>query len=114
VCVLYVAAAMIEFAVLLHLKRTSETIENQDVSSLNIERIQPPSKILLNVSEDNENGTEEPLNVEKFTVQDDEVVRKQGKLFLRKTKRIDYITLFVSSMTFCLFNCIYWIYYLLF
>ena len=113
-CVFFVAAAMIEYAVLLHMNRFSDTIANQFVSPSNIQLIKSLSKGMLNLIVDNENGADGLLNIENSTCQNDKGITKQQELFLPKTKRIDYITLFVSCITFCLFNCIYWTYYLLF
>ena len=114
-CVFFVAAAMIEYAVLLHLNRMSETIGSQFVSPSNIQQIQSTSKGTLNLIVDDKNGGEGLLNAENSTCpcQNDKGIEKQRNLFLHKTQKIDYITLFVSCITFCLFNCIYWSYYVL-
>ena len=104
---------MIEFAVLLHLKRRSETIVSQFAYKSSMKRRPPALKTILNSDGDAENVMDDLLNTATPSLENDESIKKERKLFLRKTKRIDYMTLFVSSMTFTLFNCIYWIYYLL-
>ena len=112
-CVFFVAAAMIEYAVLLHLNRISDTIASQFISPSNMQGILA-SRGILDLIVDNEKGAEGLLNIDNnSTCQKEKWIAKQERIFLRKTKRIDYITLFVSCITFCLFNCVYWTYYFL-
>ena len=107
---------MIEYAVLLHLKRNSEHKDRQQSDQTNGTARSPVvSKRLLSMNNDGDNKSYEDSNMElSFLKIRNNSALHQKMVFLNKSNRIDNIALIVFSLAFSLFNCIYWIYYLYF
>ena len=106
---------MIEYAVLLHLKRSYEHQIRQQSGETNGISYSSPSKRLLNMHDDQNNKlTEDPnLEVTFARIKNDSILNQKTE-FLNTANRIDNIALIVFNLAFCLFNCLYWICYLLF
>ena len=106
---------MIEYAVLLHLKRNSEHKDRQQSDQTNGATHSSVSKRLLNMNNDEDNKSYEDSNVQLsfIKIRNDSALH-QKMVFLNKSNRIDNIALLVFSLAFSLFNSIYWIYYLYF
>ena len=106
---------MIEYAVLLQLKRNSEHNVRQQSDQTNGTARSPVSKRLLSMNNDGDNKSYEDSNMElSFLKIRNNSALHQKMVFLNKSNRIDNIALIVFSLAFSLFNCIYWIYYLYF
>ena len=106
---------MIEYAVLLHLKRSSEHKVRKQSDQTNGTTNSSVSKRLLNMNndEDNKLSEESNLHVSFIKIKNDSAMH-QKMVFLNKSNRIDNIALVFFNLAFSLFNCIYWIYYIYF
>ena len=107
---------MLEFAVLLHLKRGSENKISRLISSQTFKphhNNESSTKKLVDAS-GKEKGIEVLLDQGKPTNFADDAIKKERTVFLYRTKRIDYTSLIVSLVMFCVFNCTYWMYFLRF
>ena len=113
-CIFFVAGAMMEFAVLLHMKRNVE-IQLQNVVSLGIKKQshKNSTRSLTNFKEE-ANGKRYLLNSAKSNGLLDSVNIKEQRKFLKWAHQIDYSALFIFNILFFLFNCGYWIFYLAF
>ena len=106
---------MIEYAVLLHLKRSSEHQVRQQSDQTNGAIHSSPSKRLLNINNEEDNKVSEDSNVGvSFIKMKNDTMVHQKMTFLNKSNRIDNIALIFFNFAFTLFNCFYWIYYLFF
>ena len=95
---------MIEFAVLLHLRRTTEQkVMHEMVSS---------GKSFSNNKSEN-NIAEELIKIDKPIFQVEDTIKKERRKFLSKSHKIDYAALIVFMLLFIVFNGIYWLYYML-
>ena len=99
---------MIEFAILLHLRRTSdERVFREYFSSLD--------KPYTNNTEMDGNNTSEDLlknDVSKTIVKNP--LKMERRNIVYNSHRIDYIAIVAFGVLFCTFNGIYWVYYLMF
>ena len=87
---------MIEFAVLLHLKRKLE------------------EKLIYANATTDKNITEELIpKTEKHAAQVNKNLNKRTPQFITISNKIDNIAIVVFMILFCTFNCVYWTYYLL-
>ena len=102
---------MIEFAILLHLRRTSdEKVFKEYFSSL--------EKPYTNNTEVDGNNTSDDLLKHELHVEPKPVVNNPMKWEKRNivynSHKIDYIAIVAFGVLFCAFNVIYWVYYLMF
>ena len=98
---------MIEFAILLHLRRTSEE------KVLN--KFYKATELFPNTTEAEGNNTSEDLlRNEKSAPLVNKSIKKEKRNFVYNSHRIDYIALVIFGLLFGAFNSIYWVYYLLF
>ena len=110
-CLFFVVGAMIEFAILLHLRRTSdEKVFKEYFSSL--------EKPYKNNGELDGNNTSDDLLKHELHVDPKPVVKNPMKWEKRNivynSHKIDYIAIVAFGVLFCAFNVIYWVYYLMF
>ena len=99
---------MIEFAILLHMRRTSDEKEYIGYfSSL--------EKPFANNTEMDGNNTSEDLlkNDMPTTIVKNPLKVKRSNIVYNSHK-IDYIALVAFGLLFCAFNGVYWVYYLMF
>ena len=114
-CLFVVVVAMIEFAVLLNMRRICEhKVLFQIVSSEKDQSHQSNSRKLCNMN-NGANISENLLNLDQpiFPIVD-EIIQKQRRDFIHISHKIDYIALLMFSLLFFIFNCVYWVYYLFF
>lgn len=132
-CLSLVVAAMIEFAILLHLLRSSEEramYQSADTTAALTEPEKPETSLLSsgnqkpeenfqlrkNLNQDvggNTNG-DSLLYTEKITHKRvDDATQKERRTFMKNAHNIDYFALLFFSLLFCIFIIIYWLYYLL-
>ena len=105
---------MMEFAVLLHMKRNVEIqLQNVVSSSIKKQSHKNSTRSLTNFKEE-ANGNRYLLNSIKSNVLLDSVNIKEQRKFLKTAHQIDYSALFIFNILFLLFNCGYWIFYLVF
>ena len=101
---------MIEFAVLIHLRRNCEhKVLYESVSSEKL--LKAHSKNLSSLK----NGTttaESLLNIDKPVFLLEEAINKERRAFIYESHKIDYNALIMFSLLFSIFNCVYWLYYL--
>ena len=103
---------MIEFAILLHVKWILDSNVSRLVVSRNAKNyLQSPIEKSVNGDEGCLEGFLEQEKGNKFA---DDTIKKKNIRFIHKAKRMDYISLIISIVMFCLFNLIYWMYLLLF
>ena len=117
ICLLAVVGAMIEFAILMFMRRKSEhkvltEMANTQKYECNLKNWQ------RNITTWNETLvvgklTESVMNFDKPASPLDEIITKEKRKFLCESNRIDYIALCVFAFTFLNFNIVYWVYYLL-
>ena len=96
---------MIEFAILLHLRRTSDERVLNEFFAL--------ERPYLNMEVDGNTSEDLLKNNEKSTPLAKKSIRKERSTFLYQSHKIDYIALVVFGILFCAFNVVYWCYYLL-
>ena len=97
---------MLEFAILLHLRRSSEESVLNELFSL--ERTSYPNGEI-----DGNHHAEDLLkNNEKPAHAANKFIKQEKKNFLHNSHKIDYIAIFVFGISFCAFNSVYWVYYL--
>ena len=107
-----VVGAMIEFAVLLHLRRNCEhKVLFEIVSSDKEEILATNSKQHSNLK-NGSSPSENLLNIEKPVFMLEDTIKKQRRAFTYKSHKIDYIALLIFGLLFLIFNCFYWIFYL--
>ena len=94
---------MIEFAILLHLRRVSEEKVMREILS--------PERPYPNLENDG-NVSDGLLGTKTSTPPVDNNIKKERRTFLSNSNKIDYIALFVFGLLFFIFNSIYWVYYL--
>ena len=117
---------MIEFAVLLHMRRNSEHRVLYEILCSEKNEIEEKRKRKMynamcgkNIS-GNLNAmfgtdiSECDLNQDGPIFPIDEAIKKERRDFAYHSNYIDYIALLVFCLLFSLFNCCYWVYYLLF
>ena len=98
---------MIEFAILLHLRRNSE----EKVLS----KFYKTTELFPVTAEAEANNTsEDALKNDKSVSLVNKSVKKEKRNFVYNSHKIDYIALVIFGLLFCAFNSIYWVYYLLF
>ena len=95
---------MIEFAVLLHLRRTTEQKVMHEMVST--------GKSFSNNKSEN-NIAEELIKIDNPIFQAEDTIKKERRKFLSKSHKIDYVALIAFMLLFIIFNGIYWLYYLL-
>ena len=105
---------MMEFAVLLHMKRNVEIQLQYGVASgIKKQSHKNSTRSLTNFKEE-ANGKRYLLNSAKSNGLLDSVNIKEQRKFLKWAHQIDYSALLIFNILFFLFNCGYWIFYLAF
>ena len=109
-CLLVVVGAMIEFAVLIHMRRSCEhKVLYENDSSEKIHRTNSKNHSSLR----NGNMTADSLlNIEKPVFLLEEAINKERRAFIYASHKIDSNALIIFGLLFSVFNCVYWIYYL--
>ena len=105
---------MIEFAILLHLKRASEHKVMYHIMSSEKNRSLKTNSTTLSYMKDGNNISESLSDLDKSVALMDKTLELERRTFLHNSHKIDYIALFVFVLMFSMFNCAYWAYYLLF
>ena len=118
-----VSGAMVEFAILLHLKRNREkSLLHRIGSSEKNPMFKSHTSEYLNVKDEN-NISESLLNLDKSYIYPtiyisnkhfDETIKNAKRTFLHNSHIIDYTMLFLFNLLFFMFNCFYWVYYIYF
>ena len=122
ICLLVVVGAMIEFAILMYMRRKSEhKVLTQMASSerylLNLKAWQQQisswneAMVTENAARNSVLDKDIP-NSDKIDKNDN--VQKEKWKFLCESNRIDYIALLIFAILFTNFNIVYWVYYLVF
>ena len=110
----FVVAAMIEFAVLLHLRCVSDQKVIHEVVAF--EKPFATQRLLfemLQSCKDNIKAAETPTNIENPLDLIDDTIAKERRKFMHNSHKIDCIALSFFPLLFFVFNAIYWFYYLL-
>ena len=103
-----VVGAMIEFAILLHMKRTCEhRVLDEIVSSENTNLFEPNCRDELGVK-----NSESLLHSDKKFVVLEAAIKKERTTYLYQSHKIDYIAFLIFGSSFLIFNFCYWNYYL--
>ena len=98
---------MLEFAILLHVRRTSE--------NKHLNRFYKSAELVSNIAEAVANSaSEDLLRIEKSAPLVNMSIRKKKRKFVHNSHRIDKVAFVIFGMLFCAFNSVYWVYYLLF
>ena len=102
---------MIEFAILLHLRRVFEEKFINEICII------PPDTTYPNMENDvtTSDGQLQPITdpIKPVPLVED-TTKQDRRTFLYNSLKIDYVALFVFGLLFCTFNVVYWVYYLLF
>ena len=109
-----VVGAMIEFAVLLHMRRNCEhKVLYEIVSKNNVyeEEFASNSKQHSNLK-NGSSTAENLLNLEKPVFMLEDTIKKERRAFTYKSHKVDYIALLIFGLLFSIFNGFYWIFYL--
>ena len=105
-CLFFVVAAIIEFAVVLHLKVRSEQNEMHD-------KVVSSKKLFASLKEEHKiAGT--LIETDKLLSLVDDAIKGERSKFINQAHKIDYLVLLVFGLLFFDFNGIYWMYYLLY
>ena len=117
-CLFFVTSAIIEFAVLLHLKSTAKykkeltpTSANATRKRFNVQNFTDPMNQTLKAENDKMDIFEYQID-NHSQKKADIITADQGRLFQEKARKIDRITLTTFTGCFIAFNFVYWTYYL--
>ena len=121
ICLLVVVGAMIEFAILMYMRRKSEhKVLTQMAQSerylLNLkawqQKISTWNEAMVSGASIGNSVMDDKTNPDKTDKNDN--VQKEKWKFLCESNRIDYIALMIFAILFINFNVVYWVYYLVF
>ena len=117
-CLFFVTSAIIEFAVLLHLKSATKYKKQLCLTSVSATRKRfkeqdsaEPMNQGLQI-ENNKMGNNDFQLESHSHKKEDRLKTGQGRSFQERARKIDRITLNTFTASFILFNFIYWAYYL--
>ena len=122
ICLLVVVGAMIEFAILMYMRRKSEhkVLTQMAQSERYLLNLKAWQRKISTWNEAMVSGTtlgNSVLDQDKSDpdkLDKDDNVKKERWKFLCESNRIDYIALLIFAILFINFNVVYWVYYLVF
>ena len=112
-CLLVVVGAMIEFAILLYIRRKSEHKVMKEVteSESYFHQLQQFNRRISNWYETTK-ISEGVLKFDKPEFLLDDTIKRERRKFLCESNKIDFYALILFALMFILFNVCYWIYYI--